>query len=668
MAVRISNRPGASAISLLVFLAALLTLPSGVRAQTDDEIRALIDGAGSKEDYAGASVVVVFDRTDVDVEESGLAHVRKHLCTKVLTCAGALSEAVKRFDYDPASNFIQINNIRIFRNDGTIEEVDLANIRDLFAPARMIYWGARMKVIGLPRLEVGDAIEIRTYKKGFEIAYLGDEQIEEDDERYIPPMRGHYYDQVIFQDSHPVKEKRYDLHVPRSKPVQYEVYNGTLSSSQRFDDEKIHYSWWLLDIPALKRERSMAAVSDIATKLVLATLPSWEEKSRWFDSIHDTIFLDNEEIKNKVREITAGKKSDIEKVAALQHWAAQEIRYSGITMGKGEGYTIHPGSMIFDDRAGVCKDKAGMLITFMRSAGYEVYPALTMAGSRVERVPADQFNHCVVAWRRENGDYTMLDPTWVPYSNELWSSAEQEQNYVIGTPWGEDLMITPYSPPENHVLLIESHANIDKNGYLAGSMKIAGTNYMDQRMRRYLGTHRRDDLKAFIEGWLSSLSNAVELKSYSIGDALDFDADFALEIEYEIPGYALVSDDAIDFSSPACRLPFGSGYLFRASTVTGPKTREHPLFIWFTQTLEWNETIRLPGGMKPLGIDKKVNQDAEYASLTAERMFKGRMLRNNGKILVKRRLIPPESYEDFRRIITEARDYANENIIITGGE
>lgn len=47
-----------------------------------------------------------------------------------------------------------------------------------------------------------------------------------------------------------------------------------------------------------------------------------------------------------------------------------------------------------------------------------------------------------------------LDPTWVPFCRELWSSAEQQQNYLPGTPEGTDLCLTPISDPENHYVRI----------------------------------------------------------------------------------------------------------------------------------------------------------------------------------------------------------------------
>lgn len=54
----------------------------------------------------------------------------------------------------------------------------------------------------------------------------------------------------------------------------------------------------------------------------------------------------------------------MEKIAVLTHWVADNIRYAGISMGKGEGYTLHNTKMNYTDRCGVCKDIAGTLVSF----------------------------------------------------------------------------------------------------------------------------------------------------------------------------------------------------------------------------------------------------------------------------------------------------------------
>lgn len=79
-------------------------------------------------------------------------------------------------------------------------------------------------------------------------------------------------------------------------------------------------------------------------------------------------------------------------------------------MGKGEGFTLHNLKMNYTDRCGVCKDIAGTLIAFLRMAGFEAFPAMTMAGSRVETIPADHFNHCVAVVKLSDGTMMPLDP------------------------------------------------------------------------------------------------------------------------------------------------------------------------------------------------------------------------------------------------------------------
>ena len=154
-----------------------------------------------------------------------------------------------------------------------------------------------------------------------------------------------------------------------------------------------------------EREARMVAPSDVAPKLLISTSPDWYAKSLWFYGVNEDYgsFESTPEIDKKVAEILADAKTEMDSISLLTHWAADEIRYSGISMGPGEGYTLHSGEMNFTDRCGVCKDKAGMLITMLRAAGFESYPAMTMAGSRIDYIPADQFNHSVTIVKLRNG-------------------------------------------------------------------------------------------------------------------------------------------------------------------------------------------------------------------------------------------------------------------------
>ncbi len=646
----------------LVFILAVgvVSGPVPSEGQNPTPVWTQIEAAGTAEDHDGADAVVVFDSLFVDVEETGLSHRNEHKVIKILTEDGARDHTVFRFDYDPASNFVEVRRARVHRADG-VEEVNLDGIVDLFAPAHYIYWGARMKLLTIPRLEVGEAVEIWTYMKGFQIAYLGEE---DDDERYIPPMRGHFYDSVLFQDVQPVKQKVYELRVLKEKPVQFSTYNGEVHSSMVFEGDHLRYTWWLNDVPAFHREPRTPDLSDIVPKVVLTTVVDWEEKSRWFHAANETVFAVTDEIQAEVDRFTRGLRKDEDRVSACLHWAAQKIRYSGLSMGPGEGYTIHPSTMNFHDRCGVCKDIAGMGLTLLKAAGYEVYPAMTMAGARVERIPADQFNHCVVARRLEDGTYEMIDPTWAVFAMPNWSRAEGEQNYVIGTPWGEDLMRTPSFTAEENLLEVEANTSVLQDGTMEGTLVLTARNYSDARLRRALAFRAKNEWANLVHGWLSTLSPEIELADLQFTRLDDFSKPVVVTVRWKAPGAALVHDGGGFIRAPGAQFLQNARREIRAVGAAGLDTREHPLLVWYPVRVVGTETIRLPRGYRLASEVEEVEAGGEIASFHLSGSGKGSTIDIREELIVSKRTLQPDEYVELRESVEALKEFASSRIDI----
>ncbi|MBM3324379.1 MAG: DUF3857 domain-containing protein [Calditrichaeota bacterium] len=613
-------------------------------AQTDP-LRPLIDAAGDAKKYPDAAAVVVFDSTIIRMEPSGLSHVVSRTLTKILTPEGIKNFRSLRFDYDPASNLIEVNYARVHRKDGKVEEVSLSALQDLFAPADLIRWGGRMKLLALPTLEVGDAMEVETYKKGFQIAYLW--QPTEEDERYIPPMRGHFYDVVLFGGKYPMVEKAYVLRVPKDKPAQFEVYNGEVFSSFLFEGDHLLYTFWKKDIEPISEEDRQPDPPDFVTKVVLATVKDWPEKSRWFFETNEPIFDMNDDIQAKVNEITRGLPTDSLRVAAILHWSAQNIRYSGITMGKGEGYTIHPSTMTFRDRCGVCKDIAGMCVGMLRAAGYTVYPAMTMAGARVEHIPADQFNHCVVALKKPDGSFWMIDPTWAAASRDIWSLAEGEQHYVIGSPEGEDRAAIRTFKAEESQTRVTARWRAKPNGDLLGTIHARGTGYGDTRLRRAVGDTPLAEQRRMIEDWLLKVSPAARLKSYTVTDPLNFHKDVELTMEVELPGYACADRNYFTLTSPASKLVLGAQRPFNLTLDLKEEERKTPALLWATREIYVDEQIEPPPGMRFVaGSDSAVAQ-GDIASFRQVVSDKGGRFKNESLYRLTKRTIEPDDFDEL---------------------
>ena len=645
-----------------IFLTALIFLTRLCFASTDPT-QELIRKAGDATVYPNDNLVVVFDSTRVEVKESGLSYIWTHTLSKVLNYKGALDLSVVKSGYDPLSAYVEIKMVKIYRKDGTIKVLDLKDVMDYPAPARMIYWGAREKMIGTGRLEPGDALEVIGFKKGFTYALLG--AGDDDENRYIPPMKGHFYDIVEFWSGNPVKEKVYQVEVPRDKPLQYRVFNGEVQSSVLFREDKTIYTFSKKEITPFKPESHGVAISDVATKLLLSTSPDWYAKSRWFYKVNEDFgsFDVTPEVQAKVNGILKGAENELDSISRLTHWVADEVRYSGISMGCGEGYTLHKGAMTFTDRCGVCKDKAGMLITMLRAAGFKSYPAMTMAGSRIDNIPADQFNHSVTIVKLKDGKYHLLDPTWVPFVRELWSSAEQQQQYLMGVPEGADLATTPLSAPENHYLKITGNSSLSEDGTLNGSIVLTAEGQTDASIRGLFRNTPKILWKQNLEKELLKISSQAIITQIDFSDPIDYTkGPIRIAIQYRIPEYALVSGDQYIFT-PLVASNLFKNYQPQLFFETWMKERKYPFRDRCSKQVELQETIDLPLNSviiyKPSTTEKK----GDVCSFAGGYKITGHSLQLNEKIILGKRIYNPEDWQQYRDAVSGQISFADEPVI-----
>ncbi len=645
---------------ILLLISVTLLVFAGVSAQTSPAGLEQTLAGITEEKYPGVPAVIALDETKVDVEDSGLSHVKRRMVVKVLNEEGCLRYSTYRLDYDPASSFAEIRSIETIRN-GKREKLPAESVLDLPQPQFMIYWGPRMKLASVPRLNPGDTVEINTYSKGFVIAYLAAGEGARDDERYIPPMRGHYYDVVLFQGDLPIVRKSYELIMPKDKLLNARVYHGEVGFETSYDREKVRYVWSKENVSPIEEEPRMVEPTDVATKVVLATAEDWPAKSRWFYEVNENAkaFEWNPDIKKKVDELTSGLRTDDEKRKALLAWVAREIRYSGISMGKGEGYTLHPGGMTFNDRAGVCKDIAGMLITMLRCAGYTTYPAMTMAGAKVEDVPADQFNHCVVAVKLGPGEYKLYDPTWCPFSREVWSSAEKPQNYVIGSPEGEVLMETPLAPPEDNFIKVVSTGRLDADGTLTGRMHITGGAYSETNLVWAVTSTDKNEVRHVFEDWIHKVAPQAELISFTTEDPVNVNKPFFITLDYRVPGYAIKSDNGLLFRSPAAQNILSNRRLTDfVAAVEGDK-REHDIYLRSTRKFIFDEKIELPVIQKNADKNDPGAVDGPAAAFDAKASTSGKFFELKETFSVKKKIVPASDHGNLKEAYEAMKDFGS---------
>ena len=611
------------------------------------------------EKFQKASESVLLDSVGVTFDKNGSGEFRIHKVLKVNNHKGVRDNRVIIYDYDPLTAFAKFRRVTVYKADGSVKEMNLENAVDYAAPARMIYWGARQIMIGVDNLEKGDIIDYEIDKSGFTYALL------DGGSKFIPPMKGHYYDIVPFWTDYPTIEKVYTIDLPLEKPVQYKFYQGECQTWVKQKGDRKLYGFARWNVMPVEKEQRMRDLFDEAPKLMISSTERWEDKSLWFHGVNEDYdaFAAEPDAQKMVDRLIRGKKTDWEKIAALTHWVADNMRYSGISMGKGEGFTLHNTKMNFTDRCGVCKDKAALLISFLRMAGFEAYPAMTMAGSRIEAIPADHFNHCV-AVVKVDGEYHPLDPTWVPFLREEWSSAEQQQNYLPGTPEGSPLCLTPVSAPENHYLKFDISVRLDEQGNLRGRFVVGAEGQTDSAIRRAFTTGQAGKWREAMEKVLLDADPSARLTSVNYGSHPEryMDGPIKITFNFVIPHYAVSTSGGELLMKPL------SGRLYRnvrsyLRLDTSLKERQFGFNDRCSRLVLVDERITLPKGYRLAAPIQEKVFESPAADFRGSAIQNGRVVRIDQELALKKRVYEADDWPGFRTAVNMHRDMT-ESIMI----
>ena len=119
---------------IFTVLSCVLLASAALSAQTWRQYEAAAAGQA----YQNADCVVLLDSTSVSVEPTGQGSFAVCRSFKVQTPKGALANRVIKYDYDPLTAFAEFKYVTVYRADGEVEHLDVAEALDYAAPARSI--------------------------------------------------------------------------------------------------------------------------------------------------------------------------------------------------------------------------------------------------------------------------------------------------------------------------------------------------------------------------------------------------------------------------------------------------------------------------------------------------------------------------------------------------
>jgi transglutaminase-like putative cysteine protease len=272
---------------------------------------------------------------------------------------------------------------------------------------------SRILQVNLPKVEIGDVVHSiarQTIARSF--------------------MPGQYAEENVFEDEGYIRHVSYEVHAPADRPLQRIVLRdevpGTVHySTEPGPDHTIIHRWEVNNVPRMFDEPSMPPAENVLQRVLVSTTPTWQDVSKWYSGLSEShLEATTPDMTNKVSELTAGAKTDLDKIKGIFYYVSQEIRYMGLTPETNRpGFEPHDVKDTFKKMDGVCRDKAALLVSLLRIAGLNSYPVLINVGSKMDPdAPDPFFNHAIVSVAMAGGNIRAICCPIMIATKVTWSA------------------------------------------------------------------------------------------------------------------------------------------------------------------------------------------------------------------------------------------------------
>ncbi len=632
----------------LLRVAAQLPQPPANFLLDQDAVRAAAQQVDTSR-YPDADRVLVDDHVFETYEADGTSILWDDEYSKVLTEKGRREASSVSLQFNLCYGTAFVYRAEIIKPDGRVIALDTERgSRVMTEPGQM---GANIydpnnKVLGfnLPGVEIGDICHVVTCRTTTKAR-----------------MPDTWADFAVFEYDQPIVKLDYEISAPAARPVRHSLLRSSISntivySSSKLPGDRTLHTWRVRHVPQMFPEPDMPPMHTQVQRLLLSTIEDWRTVSRWYWKLCEpALAKTTPEMRAKVTELTAGCGSREETVRRLFKFVSQEIRYMGITTeDTAPGYEPHEVSLTFNNRYGVCRDKAALLAAMLNLAGIPGYPVLIHAGAKMDPdVPLPYFNHAITAIDKPGGGYILMDPT-DENTRDLFPAYLCNRSYLVARPEGETLLVSDVYPAENNLTRIDTRGTLDETGALFLKTRIEFGGINDNAYRGHFLRQKPEQRRMFFEALLKARLPGAEVVECELlpADLQDTETPLSVTLTSRVPEYP-VRGQGLDLVS----LPWlgtAVGYANFVIGQTGLSERRYPLETGITCGTEESVALDIAAGLGPvqeLPADVRIDRAGvcfELSQTVTHRTLTGRL-----RYLLKTPEFSPADYLELKRILEE---------------
>jgi len=521
----------------------------------------------------------------------GTGECQDEAFVKVLTEKGKRDNRTLSFSFMLPYSTEEVARLEVIKPDGTVVPVDVAaNSKETIDASQMqmnIYDpNNRILQVNLPKVEIGDvvhSISRQTITRSF--------------------MPGQYAEVNVFEDEGYIRHVSYEVHAPADRPLQRialrDKVPGTIRhSAEPGPDHTLVHRWEVNNVPRMFDEPSMPPAENVLQRVLVSTTPTWQAVSKWYWLLSQPhLEATAPDMTNTVHDLVAGAKTDMDKIKAIFYYVSKNIRYMGLTPEKDRpGFEPHDVKITFGKKYGVCRDKAALLVSLLRTAGLNSYPVLINVGTKMDpEVPDPFFNHAIVSVELTRGKYVLMDPT-DEHTRNLLPYYDCNQSYLVCRPEGENLKISPIEPPEEHMMKVKTTGVLTAAGALEAKSELIFTGVNDDAYRNAFAHMKPDDQRRFFERHLKSAMPGARLNSFKLlpEDMLDVSTVVRAELQFSVDGMTASGSGKSMVSVPWTGKNFGVVNFILGGC--GLDKRKYPMRTEVACGLKEDISIKMAGG------------------------------------------------------------------------
>jgi hypothetical protein len=384
--------------------------------------------------------------------------------------------------------------------------------------------------------------------------------------KYIEIVKNpRFLNSFYFGDFYPIIRNKITIIADKNINLVFKEYNLSGLDVQFEKQEKRNtniFTWQLNNSEEYKFENKVPSYKNILPHIIpiIASYNSNGEKVSllndtsdlyaWYYSLVKNVNTDksDENLVDLVKNLTADKKNDLEKVKSIYYWAQKNIKYVAFEYALG-GFIPREADDVFRKKYGDCKDNSSILKEMLKIAGLKGH--LTWIGTRdipyeYSKIPTPAVDNHMILTYDYNGKTYFLDATgrYIPLNFPTSFIQGKEALIEQGT---DNFIIkkVPVVPAENNAIIDTTIINFNGE-QIIGKSKVEISGYQKIDFFNALeNENTQAKIKEFYNQKLQKGNNKFLILKFLESNKFSYDKNFIVDYDFTINDYAKSFEDEL---------------------------------------------------------------------------------------------------------------------------